>query len=525
MTVLWRKQVRRVQFVLGILGWLLLSMAVGQPNTAGIVMVGDAANAQAHLGFVADDKGHVLARIDAPEQLLFVTANDGAEYAARQVARDPNSGMALLKLTDAAEGLTPYPFAREAAEVQRKVYAVRGGETAAAARVVAGALASIQAPQDGRPQLYLHNALTGDAGLGSPLLNNCGEVVGVVVPKPGVLSRLFGGDESKRIAYAMPSAHLLAQFSNQGLNPVRASTGCLSEADKAAAARAQADEQRAKAEAEARKRVELEQQARDQAAKAAEEEQRAAAAAAAAAEAQAKLDALQREFEQKADASAEERARLEQAMEQRRQEIEAAEAQRQAAEDAKAQVQAKAAEREQQYLLWGGIATGVLILLVLMVWVLKQRSLSRERNAKAAAEASALQAQAAATAAQADLESQAAEAARLAAVPNVFFDMVDADGQRFAVRIPGASIGAEGGAVVGRSPGDSDFVINHAEVSRRHFRLFTDGRLLLIEDQGTTNGTVVDGKALGAGEETVLVDRSQVQIGDLMLDVRLEQEA
>lgn len=533
----WRHKKVKKTLLWGVLGvFLSVGSAFAQPEVTGVVTVGKAGDSRSYsLGFVADDKGHVLARIDAPGEALFVTAADGAEYAARQVDRDPTSGMALLKIASGTDDLEPYPFARDEAELQRKIYAFRGAPAAADASVVSGSLANIQPPQDGRPRMYLHNALVGDQGLGSPLLNNCGEVVGVVVPKPGVLSRLFGGDDSDRTAYAVPIDLLQSRFASKGLNPVRASAGCLSEADQAAAAKAKAEEERAEAEAKAReeerKRRELERKAADEAAKAAAEEERAAAAAAAAAEAaaaaaeaQERLDALQRELEQKADATEEERARLEEEMELRRQEIARAEEQRRLAEEAKAKAEEEAKAREQQYLLWGAIGGGLLLLVLILIWVLKQRSVTREREAKAAAQANAEQAQAVASAAQADLEAKAADEARIAAVPTVFFDMVDHSGQRFAVRVPGPSIASATGAMVGRSPGDSDFVINHAEVSRKHFRLFTDGRLLLIEDQGSTNGTVVDGKALSNGEETVLVDRSQVQIGDLVLDVRLEQD-
>ena len=79
------------------------------------------------------------------------------------------------------------------------------------------------------------------------------------------------------------------------------------------------------------------------------------------------------------------------------------------------------------------------------------------------------------------------------------------------------------GVVVGRNPADSDFVINHPKVSRKQFRLFAAGGLLMIEDLGSTNGTTVDGKRLDAGQETVLADLSRVELGDLKLLVRLEQ--
>ena len=494
------------------------AQALAQPDLKGVVSIDRADRSRAGSGFVADDKGHVLTRVDAPGEVLFVTTTAGVTYNARQIDRDPDSGLSLLKLASGADALSPWPFARAAAEPQRRVYAIRGGATAADATLVSGSLANIQRSPQGRPEIYLHNALTGEAGLGLPLFNNCGEIVGVVVPRPGVC--LFCGDDSDRAAYALPIDQAQSRFAGRGLAPARAAADCVSEAARAAEAeaRARAEQARAQAEAEA---------------------------------AQARLQALERELEQNADAGEAERARLEAEMEQRRAELaraeearrEAEEAQaaaeeerRQAeearaaaeeeqrqAEEAQAAAAAEAKKREQQYLLWGAIAGGLLLLILILVWALKQRSVRREQAAKARAEAEAKAAAASAAAAEADLKAKAAEEARVAAVPTVFFDIIHASGARSALRVPGASIAAAKGAVVGRNPKDSDFVINHAEISRRHFRLFTDGGLLLLEDLGATNGVIVDGKQLAAGQETVLADRSQARIGDLQLNVRLEQ--
>ena len=498
--------------LMGMLSVMLgVSHAPAQPDLEGVVSIDRADRSRAGSGFVADDRGHVLTRVDAPGEVLFVTTTAGVTYNARQIDRDPDSGLSLLKLASGADALSPWPFARAAAEPQRRVYAIRGGATAADATLVSGSLANIQRSPQGRPEIYLHNALTGEAGLGLPLFNNCGEIVGVVVLRPGVC--LFCGDDSDRAAYALPIDQAQSRFAGRGLAPARAAADCVSEAARAA-------------EAEARARA---------------EQERAQAAAEAA---EARLQALERELEQNEDADAAERARLEAEMEQGRAELGRAEEARREAEEAQAaaeeeqrqaeearaaaeeeqrRAEAEARQREQQYLLWGAIAGGVLLLILILVWALKQRSVRREQAAKARAEAEAKAAAASAAAAEADLKAKAAEEARIAAVPTVFFDIIHTSGARSALRVPGASIAAAKGAVVGRNPKDSDFVINHAEISRRHFRLFTDGGLLLLEDLGATNGAIVDGKQLAAGQETVLADRSQVRIGDLQLNVRLEQ--
>ena len=143
----------------------------------------------------------------------------------------------------------------------------------------------------------------------------------------------------------------------------------------------------------------------------------------------------------------------------------------------------------------------------------------RERREKVAAKIHAGQA-------EEQLAAREQVEARIRQTPTVFFEGADPAGQTVALRVPGASIAAAEGAVVGRNPGGSDFVINHPQVSRRQFRVFAaadkESALLMIEDLGSTNGTTVDGKKLGAGDETLLADLSRVQLSDLSLTVRLE---
>jgi pSer/pThr/pTyr-binding forkhead associated (FHA) protein len=51
--------------------------------------------------------------------------------------------------------------------------------------------------------------------------------------------------------------------------------------------------------------------------------------------------------------------------------------------------------------------------------------------------------------------------------------------------------------VVGRDM-NADVVINSAEVSRRHARLYLDGGIYVVEDLGSTNGTFINGQRLTA---------------------------
>ena len=80
----------------------------------------------------------------------------------------------------------------------------------------------------------------------------------------------------------------------------------------------------------------------------------------------------------------------------------------------------------------------------------------------------------------------------------------------------GVKLPLTGPLVVGRSPG-ADIVINADYVSGRHarFALFSD--TLVVEDMGSTNGTMVDGKRIAA--PTTLEPGSLVSIGDVTLRI------
>jgi class 3 adenylate cyclase len=76
------------------------------------------------------------------------------------------------------------------------------------------------------------------------------------------------------------------------------------------------------------------------------------------------------------------------------------------------------------------------------------------------------------------------------------------------------------GMVIGRAADQSDLVVAHATVSRRHARLSLAGDALQVEDLGSTNGTTVDGRALRAGQPVPLLAGAKLRLGDVDLYVR-----
>ena len=70
--------------------------------------------------------------------------------------------------------------------------------------------------------------------------------------------------------------------------------------------------------------------------------------------------------------------------------------------------------------------------------------------------------------------------------------------------------------VIGRSP-SSDIVIDEPYVSSTHARLTLQGPALVLEDLGSTNGTLVNGHVIG--QPVTLREADEVQIGDTIMRV------
>jgi pSer/pThr/pTyr-binding forkhead associated (FHA) protein len=71
--------------------------------------------------------------------------------------------------------------------------------------------------------------------------------------------------------------------------------------------------------------------------------------------------------------------------------------------------------------------------------------------------------------------------------------------------------------VIGRNP-DCDQVADHASVSGRHARLFRSGARILVEDLGSTNGTLVNGERIDRPREVVPGDVITLGSHALVLD-------
>lgn len=80
----------------------------------------------------------------------------------------------------------------------------------------------------------------------------------------------------------------------------------------------------------------------------------------------------------------------------------------------------------------------------------------------------------------------------------------------------GLHVDVLGPVVVGRSP-SSDIVIDEPYVSATHARFTIQGPALVLEDLGSTNGTMVNGHAID--QPVTLRDSDEVQVGDTVMRV------
>ena len=521
-----------------ILCGLLLTTAAaayGQPpggeSLAAVRRAGDAGGSAPLLGFVADAAGHVVAHVVADAAGVagadFVVRVAENEYAALGVAYDAASGLGLLRITTDPPP-PPYPFARDPAEPGRAVYGV-AVDAAGAVVVRRGSVSRIEPAGSADPAVIRHNVLAGERRHGAPLFNNCGEAAGVIVERaaaPGA-------------GLALPAEWVASTFGGAGLAPVRAEEPCLSEAEQAAVAEqarieaerraAEAEREREAAEAAHREAEEQAEQAREaaEAARAQTDEQaelaREAAEAAEAARAEAERRAEQaREAERAAEAS---RAEAVERAERERGEAEAAraEAERRAADEATAAQAAEraAADAEQgredarRYVVWAAAAGGLLSVALAGLWLAGRRSRDRAVQHKRVAEAEA-------EAAREAVAAREAEERRIGQTPDVLLTGADPDGGQIALRVPGRAIARSSGAVVGRSPFEGEVVLNHPEVSRRHFRLFVENGSLRVADLGSLNGTRLDGIALAPEAGRSIGDGAQLRVGDIEFTVQLQ---
>ena len=456
-------------------------------------------------GFVISNQGHIVTYAgelrESQSSYLVLTAQGG--FQAAKIEADEQTGLWILKLSDSNHGLTGLPFAKTALQAAAPLYAVTFNPSGSNRFTsTPGTVTQIENAEQG--QMILHNALFSLASAGTPLLNRCYQAVGVnVLQEQGFLRRRAVDPIQAGIAQSVTADSLDRLLASLGLSRLVADTECLSleEEKEAQGALAKAALEEKEAALQREKTALEEKEAALQREKTASEEKEAQGALAKAASEEKEV-ALQREktaLEEKEAALQREKTALQQK-----------EAERLKKEEVERE--AKALEqRQRQILLYGSIIGGVLLLGVVLLIRRKQKRLRTTEQEKQNIAGALDQA-------QSEL-SQAAEQDRLrSSAPDVF---LEGETPPIALKIPGASLVEQTGAVVGRSPAASTFVINHEQVSRQHFRLSLVAQQVMIEDLGSTNGTSIDGVPLEPGNQMPVRDGSRLALGDLELTLNI----
>jgi hypothetical protein len=450
------------------------------------------------VGGVVVTNWHLSVRAD---RITVISLATGAELAAEIAAGDEDLDLIILKV----EGLQAPPLffsVRSAAEadIVRSLGNWDGAGQSIGALAIdtatgaVGSLAELEIDRDRTANFVIHNALILRQGYGGPLVNACGEIVGLNRPDPALSNRrVRQGTDPDQAVHALSAATLKAFLVANQVQPNLAVSECLTEIERAALSTEQAEAEKDEAE------------------------RAAAAAKAVAQEAERRAEQLERkalEAQQEAETSAEDKRRAQEAARRAR-----AEAQRKAIEanelEARAQKletriheaeeiaeAAREAEAESQRRLYLGLAAAAaVILLLLLVSMIMIRRRSRAIS-EVEGEVEA-----------AKVEAAMARAEAAAAVPSVWNNCL-LEGSPVSLKLPGTAIPADvGGVVVGRHPSSSTVVFDDASISRSHARFYASGDEVFVEDLGSTNGTLVEGEKLEPNAPQKLADGQTVTLG------------
>jgi S1-C subfamily serine protease len=138
-------------------------------------------------GSVIDAQGHILTNyhvIEGAQVKLNVSLGGGKTYPATVVGGDPDTDLAVIKITPPQEGLTVIPFSdSDKLVVGQKVLAI-GNPFGLDKTLTTGVISGLQRPIRGRSNRTIEGAIQTDASInrgnsGGPLLDKYGKMIGI----------------------------------------------------------------------------------------------------------------------------------------------------------------------------------------------------------------------------------------------------------------------------------------------------------------------------------------------------------
>jgi hypothetical protein len=457
-------------------------------------------------GFVVQsDKynGYVLtnaALVQGKSTLTVVAPSTGAELVAQVAEVDSSIDVALLKVNGL--NVSPLVFSAGPPETGDVVWSVlKWSSDSSSLGLSRGNLRNVYKLRANDVGVLSHTAIVGEGGQGSVLLNDCAEVIGFNMPR-------VGADASLRAVDADSLRRLMAK---QNVGVTRASAPCVSEMMQAREQAARASEQAKKASEEATRarqaaqdlekrlqqsneRNEVLRAQADAARTRAEEAMRTAEVA------HKNADDTRLELERKTASIHAETEAMMKYMEQDRAASEAR------FKEALKKQRDEASTREQT--LFGFVLLFFVVMVIGLVLV---------RNRSGTTSVAAVKAD---IGGQAPVAGNHTEMHKQELVEYVL-DGRDEDGIRYLLRISGDQMVNPEGVIIGRNPQDSPYIINHADVSRKHARMKVMKNRVFIEDLGSTNGTSVNGQSIDDKGPVSITNGDQIIIGSVVMKLRV----
>ena len=356
--------------------------------------------------------------------------------------------------------------------------------------------------------LYAHSALAPAGGTGSVLLNECGELAGFNLSTSTA-------DGSMR---AIDTNTLRSLLVAQNINLTLANGPCMSEVAIAQqeARRASEDARRAQSEAEKAQVVAANLERR-----LADSTERNAQLEAQTVEARRRADDALRAARSAQEEAERNRATLQERTENLRREAEMLK-DRYEQDQAYTRTRFESAMRKQEeaarqreYVLIGLVM--VLFVGILLLLILRPRDDTRPSPSAKGRKAQSIKPP---TVSRHE-EVKPATTPQEAASREYVLDGRDDGGIRYLLRISGEQLARDEGVVIGRNPGESLYIINHADVSRQHARMKMTKNRLFVEDLGSTNGTSVNGQNIDEKGPVVIQNGDQVVIGSVIMDLKV----
>ena len=478
-------------------------------------------------GFVVNGNGDVLTNahlLANADRVTVLSLKTGAEIVAQEVFASREMNLALLRVQGL--GAPPIRLSEQGAGVGRVVETLTfaAGDSVRIARGTIGAHQDVpgRTPADSVVHLLQHNAIVTSRAFGMPVFNECGDVVGINLPDPDSGRWPFRNvKEPRGTVFALRSGDIVNALKAAEIAHTVVDDACLTAIERAEAredslrrAQARTDsltQAREDSLRRERARTDSLSQAREDSIKAAAEE-RLRAERGRLERAQHRADSLKQARE---DSLTRAHARTDSLARARADSIRRAAADRlRTTRDSLAEVNRMGREEASERFRWTVVAGAVIVILVLLGWFLFARAKKAQVQSSSSRASEAER--------DAHAARQAAERAPQPAPFRCLLEGQDDTGRPFVLSIPALALPP--GVALGRSPANSEFIIDHEAVSREHVGLtVTDGRLY-AEDLNSTNGTTINGRLISPGERVVMDDNDELGTGPVIFRVRLIPE-